>query len=137
MVLVLTFKERQPWAAAAQLHHHLKSSMKAGDRFSYPKKESPGRITRFHGCHDRVRVCFNSCSGGTVVNVPFTDKRLSQMQMSVDEAAKTMPILVIKWDASLFESTWSGSMTLKIKTKQAQEFLNIIQAPIQKVQVSQ
>jgi len=59
------------------------------------------------------------------------------MQMSVDEAAKTMPILVIKWDASLFESTWSGSMTLKIKTKQAQEFLNIIQAPIQKVQVSQ
>ena len=63
-----------------------------------------------------------------LVNLPFTDERVPQVNFSV----KNDRVLSIQNDASLFQPTWSGSWEIRFVTDQAQELYERIQESIKR-----
>jgi hypothetical protein len=55
------------------------------------------------------------------VDVPRSDERLKKMQFTVEDNS-----FVIRFDASLFHSDWSGSIEYKYKTDDAQRLLDLL-----------
>ena len=60
----------------------------------------------------------------TLINVPFTDERLSKVAFSVE----TSGALLAAFDASLFHDDWSGQIEYRFKTPMAQEIVEKIKA---------
>jgi hypothetical protein len=56
------------------------------------------------------------------VNVPFTDARIRQLQLSQERDR-----LVIAFDASLFHDDWSGTIEYRYHTAQAAEIIKWVQ----------
>jgi hypothetical protein len=56
------------------------------------------------------------------VDVPFTDERIRQLQISRDRDR-----LLIALDASLFHDDWSGAIEYRFQTSQAAEIIKWIQ----------
>lgn len=108
--------------------------------FRSPNKYSARSVGAVRACVALTTEYFfvlDGCSGGgeCLINVPWTDGRLREMKFSVKPTNKTKSsVLVIDWDASLFQPTWSGSMSLRLQTEQAHQFLETIQAQIAKTQ---
>src|SRR4051812_21042180 len=57
-----------------------------------------------------------------VVDVPFTDERIRQLQISRDRDR-----LLIALDAGLFHDDWSGAIEYRFQTSQATEIIKWIQ----------
>src|SRR5438445_97430 len=57
------------------------------------------------------------------INVPFSDERIRKMQFSIEDGSR----LLVSFDASLFQPTWSGMLEYRINLDDAQLFLNEIQ----------
>jgi len=55
------------------------------------------------------------------VDVPFTDKRIRQLQISIERGR-----LLIALDASLFHDNWSGRIEYRYRTEQAAEMIKWI-----------
>ena len=51
----------------------------------------------------------------TIINVPFTDERFRQLQISIEE----VNTLLIAFDAALFHSDWSGRIEYRFHTLKA------------------
>ena len=56
------------------------------------------------------------------VNVPFTDERIRQLQISVEGDR-----LLIAFDPKLFHDNWSGTIEYRFRTAQAAEMIKCIQ----------
>ena len=56
------------------------------------------------------------------INVPFTDKRIRQLQISVEGDR-----LLIALDANLFHDDWSGTIEYRFRTPQAADMIKWIQ----------
>src|ERR1041384_5705925 len=55
------------------------------------------------------------------VNVPLTDERIRQLQISVEGDR-----LLIAFDASLFHNDWSGTIEYRVRTSQAADMIKWI-----------
>jgi hypothetical protein len=62
-----------------------------------------------------------------LVNVPFDDPRIREIDWSVEQQDR----LLLRFDASLFQPTWSGELELCFKTDNAVELLSLIESRIQ------
>ena len=60
--------------------------------------------------------------GSYVVNVPFTDDRIRQLQITVDGDR-----LLIAFDPKLFHDNWSGTIEYRYRTEQAANMIKWIQ----------
>ena len=60
--------------------------------------------------------------GKQAINVPFSDERIRAMQFSVDDQSS----LLVAFDASLFQPTWSGQLEYRFSTPRPQEFVDAI-----------
>ncbi|HEX3084843.1 MAG TPA: hypothetical protein VHP99_10000 [Pyrinomonadaceae bacterium] len=60
-------------------------------------------------------------SGRFAVDVPFSDKRIRQLQISRERDR-----LVIAFDASLFHDDWSGTIEYRYQTSQAADIIKWI-----------
>lgn len=56
----------------------------------------------------------------TIIDVAFTDERISSMQFSVEKD----DALLVVFDASLFHNDWSGKIEYRFRTAQARAFLD-------------
>ncbi|MBT3376599.1 MAG: hypothetical protein HN742_01665 [Lentisphaerae bacterium] len=59
-----------------------------------------------------------------VINVPLSDERLSQLDISVPSEG----VLHVSFDAAAFHDDWSGSVECRFRTPHAQTFLEKVQA---------
>ena len=57
-----------------------------------------------------------------IIDVPFTDERLKQMNFSLENET----ILLVRFDANLFQPDWSGEIEYRFRTAKAKEFLQKI-----------
>ncbi len=55
-----------------------------------------------------------------IIDVPLTDERFRQIQFSLADENT----LLVAFDASLFQTDWSGKIEYRFQTPQAQAFLN-------------
>ena len=55
-----------------------------------------------------------------IIDVPLTDERFSQMQFSLEDENT----LLVAFDASLFQTDWSGKLEYRFQTPQAKGFLS-------------
>ncbi len=58
-----------------------------------------------------------------LINVPFTDERIHQMQYSVANNGA----LCVAFDASLFHDDWSGTIEYRFKTDEATRLVGLLQ----------
>lgn len=56
-----------------------------------------------------------------LVDVPLDDPRLKQMQFTIEDGA-----FVIRFDAGLFHSDWSGSIEYKYKSDESRKLLDLL-----------
>lgn len=56
----------------------------------------------------------------TIINVPLTDQRINRIFFSLE----ANDVLVISFDAGLFNPDWSGSLEYRFTTNRAKEFYN-------------
>jgi len=61
-----------------------------------------------------------------LVNVPWDDPRLRQIKFSVPEPG----CLLLAYEASLFQPTWSGTIELRFTTAEADRILRAIEASV-------
>jgi len=64
--------------------------------------------------------------GKLAINVPFTDERIRSMKFSVEDGER----LVVSFDASLFQPTWSGILEYRFTIPDAQNCLDVINLEI-------
>jgi len=55
-----------------------------------------------------------------LINIPHSDPRVSQLKISAEKEK----ILVVEYDANLFNKSWSGTIINKFGTKKALDFLH-------------
>src|ERR1041385_8057364 len=87
-----------------------------GKRFSWKKQGLVGSVIVTN-----VRLVA-LMYGSFAVNVPFTDERIRQLQISVEGDR-----LLISFDAKLFHDNWSGTIEYRFRTPQAAEMIKWIQ----------
>ena len=63
-------------------------------------------------------------SGNPLIDVPLRDERLHRMRFSIEEN----DTLLVAFDASLFHADWAGTIEYRFRTRQAQLFLDKLQA---------
>jgi hypothetical protein len=61
-------------------------------------------------------------STAVIIDVPFSDKRIKQMNFSVDGS----DTLVVAFDAALFRDDWTGAIDYRSHTRQASNFLKML-----------
>lgn len=92
---------------------------------TYRDFRSPGRIaswkkSAFSGTIALTRLRLLALQfSNPVINVPLDDKRLQQVQFSVEGADK----ILIAFNANLFHDDWSGTLEYRFRTPQAAAFL--------------
>lgn len=57
-----------------------------------------------------------------MIRIEWKDPRSQQMDLSIDEKE----MLVIRWDANLFQPTWQGTMELRLKVDDPEKCLRLI-----------
>src|ERR1041384_147743 len=91
--------------------------------FRAPGRYSSWRKQGFVGSVVVTNVRLVALKGGKfAVDVPFTDKRIRQLQISIERGR-----LVIALDASLFHDNWSGKIEYRFRTEQAADIIKWIQ----------
>lgn len=98
--------------------------------FRSPTRYSSWRRQWFLGSlavskHRVVGYRFRDC----LVNVPFDDPRIRDINWSVEHP----DCLLLSFDASLFQPTWSGHLEFRFKTEDAAKLLSLIESSIQKL----
>jgi hypothetical protein len=92
----------------------------------------------FSSCtHQQINVAmaitsiewFCYCNHNPVLRVKWTDERLARMQFETNQGKR---LLIIRWDANLFEKKWSGKMELRLQVQDPVDFLSKIQEQISK-----
>lgn len=73
----------------------------------------------------KTRV-FATAYSKLAIDVPFADERFQQMHFSVDDGA----MLLVSFDASLFQPKWSGTLEYRFKADNAQKVLDAINSQI-------
>jgi hypothetical protein len=66
---------------------------------------------------------------GRLVNVPFDDPRIREIQWSVEQPHG----LLLAFDASLFQPAWSGELEMRFMTEDVGTLLSLIESRIQKL----
>lgn len=61
-----------------------------------------------------------------MIRVEWTDPRVQQMDSSINEKE----MLIIRWDANLFQPTWQGTMELRLKVDDPENCLRLIRERI-------
>ncbi len=95
--------------------------------FRSPRRYSSWRRKWFLGSlavskHGVVGYRFRS----RLVNVPFDDPRIREIHWSVEQP----DCLLLAFDASLFQPTWSGELEIRFMTEEADELLSLIESRI-------
>lgn len=60
--------------------------------------------------------------GKLAINVPYTDERIRSMKFSVEDGDR----LLVSFDASLFQPTWSGTLEYRFTIPDAQKCVDAI-----------
>ncbi len=87
-----------------------------GKRFSWKKQGFVGSVIVTN-----VRLVA-LMYGSFAVNVPFTDERIRQLQISIEGDR-----LLISFDPKLFHDNWSGTIEYRFRTPQAADMIKWIQ----------
>jgi hypothetical protein len=64
-----------------------------------------------------------------MIRVEWTDERLTRMEIDTIDGKQ---LLVIRWDASLFQESWSGQMELRLRVQDPVDCQSEIQEQISK-----
>jgi len=95
---------------------------------TYRNFRSPGRISSYRRVgniasiittNERMAAYFQE---NVVIDVPFTDSRLRNIAFSVEANGA----LLVKFDASLFHTDWSGQLEYRFKTTLAQGIVDMV-----------
>jgi hypothetical protein len=96
---------------------------------TYRNFRAPGRISSMRRQWFPAAIALTNTrllalsSANPVINVPRTDKRMTELHYSVEDGS----VLCIRFDAALFHSDWSGTIEYRFTTPQAQHFLELLQ----------
>ena len=95
-----------------------------GGSITLKKLKAPGRRhswkrSWFTGCLVLTEQTFAAFAGKPLIFVPRSDARLSQLHCSIERGH----MLLVAYDASLFNEKWSGNVECRFKTPRARLFL--------------
>jgi hypothetical protein len=88
----------------------------SGKRFAYKRKWFTASIALTD-----VRL-LGLANSETIIDVPWTDPRLRQMQFSIEGD----DVLNVAFDAALFRDDWSGAVEYRFLTAQARDFKEML-----------
>jgi hypothetical protein len=97
---------------------------------TYRNFRSPGRRSNWRRewytasiALSRMRlIAFRHSS--SIINVPLSDRRLRELKFSAEDSAH----LLVAFDASLFQTDWSGTIEYRFRTPHARAFLDKLRA---------
>jgi hypothetical protein len=92
--------------------------------FSAPGKRDLWRRQWYIGAIALTKVRLLTLSGNKpTINVPVADERIHSMRYSVE---KNGTVLCIAFDAGLFHADWSGTIEYRLRTQEAQRFVDLL-----------